>query len=102
MAEPDVDEYTIMNLTMFVQRLARLLRKFDPDSKAATQALDFIERKRLRPDNSFLRDAASERLVCPHCGTDRATANCPDRYNAGGCKWRSTADSATTARGENL
>lgn len=47
-SEQDTDEYTTMNLSMFVRRLARLLRKHEPDSKAAAQALEFIERKGLQ------------------------------------------------------
>jgi hypothetical protein len=73
--ESDIDEYTIMNLSMFVRRLARLLRQHDPDSKAATQALDFIERKNLQGSPLRTADEPSARLCgytwndsSPPCG----------------------------------
>lgn len=54
----DVDEYTIMNLSMFVRRLVRLLRKHDPGSKPAAQAMDYLERYQLQ--GSPLRSSEAE------------------------------------------
>jgi hypothetical protein len=50
----DADEWTIPNLVMFIQRLARHIRKTDFENKFARDALDFIERKKI--GGSILRE----------------------------------------------
>jgi hypothetical protein len=41
----DHDEYTIMNLRMFVWRLVRQITRIEPDNRVAKQASDWMIRK---------------------------------------------------------
>ena len=40
----EIDEFTVMNLVTFVRRLARQLRKSDPNNKPALDALSYLNR----------------------------------------------------------
>lgn len=46
--EIEEDEFTVMNLVAFVRRLSAQLMRFEPQSKPARQALEWLERNGVR------------------------------------------------------
>jgi hypothetical protein len=50
------DEYDVMNLVFWVQRLGKRVHKYEPESEMVRKAYEFLDRRNMRSPTDVLRE----------------------------------------------